>query len=583
MKAVLQKPYRGFMNMKLFHKFILIYVLVILLPTSILEMSLYRQSAKSVRDQYTLNESNALEGAGRNLYTQISNIRAAVGFMGSSNTLIQYLNGFYYTETEELYYYIRDIQPLLQYVSRADPAILDIDFYGFTDYHLNWTGRLHAASELVLPGDMPSDARSLTQGVWYKSPGETERIRYYQYLYDANYTAAVAVLVLEISLERLMENYSSLGGTLYLGFDSDPFLFQFANKESGAGEVLMTKLSADTLHGTPVLKSVPSGGLGLTLFLSPDPLPSLYNSNRVMVFSLLLLLFISTGLYLWIVTSISGRISLLQKHISESKADNLVPLAQTEFTDEIGHLTTSYNHMIDRINDLLVRIYSTEFQKRDAEFYALQAQIEPHFLYNILENIHMSAEVAGDSKTAAMVTSLGKFMRYNLNTDTGFVSLTDELTHARNYLDIHKIRMQDKLSVTISVFTDIEDIECPRFILQPLLENSLKHAPAGGEPLSIELTVRDREAEVLDGDVILRIKDNGRGMSEEELCQLKESLKNTALPRDQHIGLNSINSRLQAFYGREYALQVDSAPGSGFAVTMFLKRIGPDKNENHDR
>ena len=185
MKSILRIPYRAFMNMKLFHKFILIYLLVILLPTSILELTLYQHTDRSVRERYTQNESNALEGAGKNLYTQISNIRAAVGFMGSSNTLIQYLNGFYSGETEELYYFIRDIQPLLTYVSRADPAIVDIDFFGYSEYHLNWTGRLHSATELVFPEGMASDARSLTQGVWYKPPGETEYICYYQYLYNA--------------------------------------------------------------------------------------------------------------------------------------------------------------------------------------------------------------------------------------------------------------------------------------------------------------------------------------------------------------------------------------------------------------
>ena len=371
-----------------------------------------------------------------------------------------------------------------------------------------------------------------------------------------------------------MEHYSSLDGTLYMSFGSDPLLLEYTRSSDGAMAIRTTTLSPGEVRDASLLTSVPAGGLGLTLLHIPDPLPSLYTSNRVMAVSMLLLLFISTGLYLWIVTTISGRISRLQKHISESKADSLVPLTQTEYTDEIGHLTTSYNQMIDRINDLLIRIYSTELQKRDAEFYALQAQIEPHFLYNILENIHMSAEISGDHKTAAMVTSLGKFMRYNLNTNTGFVSLSDELSHARNYLDIHKIRMQDKLSVTISVFTDIEDIECPRFILQPLLENSLKHAPSGGGPLSIELTVRDREEGVFDGDVVLCIKDNGRGMSESELGQLRESLKSTSYPRDQHIGLCSINSRLQAFYGREFALEVASAPAVGFAVTMYLKRMG---------
>lgn len=142
--------------------------------------------------------------------------------------------------------------------------------------------------------------------------------------------------------------------------------------------------------------------------------------------------------------------------------------------------------MVTRINDLLYQIYHTELEKKDAEFYAPQAQIEPHFLYNILEN-------------------------------------------------------------------------------------AIKHARTAVSPLTIELNVRDRFETMPCGDVILEITDNGEGILPRELTSLNESLKNTNYIRDAHIGLNSINNRLQAFFGKDYALQIKSSQNKGTTVTIYLK------------
>ena len=580
---ILRTPFQCFMNMKLFRKFLAIYIVVILLPTLILETLLYRQNISFIRQQYLQSASNALEVSEKNLNTETSNIEACVNYMSSSKTLIHYLNGFCHSEAEELYYYIKEIQPMLKYIVNSNPAILSVDFYGYSDYRLEWSGRLHYAKDLAFPPDMPSDLRSLSLGVWYPVPDNTDRITYYQYLYDADYKAPAAVIEIQISLGYLMKSFSSLNGSVYFSRPGDPVLMRYGGESAQKKEITVSDLTRTELEKDPSVCRIPADRIGLSVYLVPEPLPSMNYSSRLLLTALLTLLLISAGFYLSIVISISRRISVLQEHISKSRVDSLVPLQHSEYTDEIGLLTTSYNEMIRRINDLLFQIYNTELQKRDAEFYALQAQIEPHFLYNILENIHMSAELSHDYKTAAMVTSLGKFMRYNLNTNTGISTLTEELMHARNYLDIHKVRMQDKLNVIISAFTDLEDIKCPRFILQPLLENSLKHADAGNLPLTIEITVCDRFEGETDGDVVLRIQDNGNGISESELQHLRQSMKEDSYIRNQHIGLNSINSRMQAFFGKEYALQVESGPGRGFAVIMYLKRMGADSHEDHDR
>lgn len=575
-KQAMTKLYHLFMDLKLSHKLLLGYIIIILLPTTVLEYSLYNQNYDSVLKQYIQNEKSALDIAQKNLNIQLNKIQESADFLSSNSTLNSYLNGVYDSQSEELYYYIKDIQPLLSYLLKSDSSIQNILFYGTKPYYLNWGNHLISSETSPLPDDLDASIKDLINGVWYKAPGEANTITYYQCLYNDNYSAAVTTLQVDVSLASLMENFASLSGTLYASFENDtnpirftgnsPEFTPFHPDKTGGGQISVCQTAIAELH--------------LTMYQELDLEASLnYNGSTLLILLLLLFLVLSAGYY-GITTSITRRISRLQKHISQSQADNLVPLKAPGCRDEIGQLTSSYNHMVTRINDLLYQIYHTELEKKDAEFYALQAQIEPHFLYNILENIHMSAEQAKDEQTAAMVISLGKFMRYNLNSNTGFVQLSDELLHAKNYLDIHKIRMQEKLIIHIAVFTEIDDIMCPRFILQPLLENAIKHARTAVSPLTIELNVRDRFETVPGGDVILEITDNGEGILPRELASLNESLKNTNYIRDAHIGLNSINNRLQAFFGKDYALQIQSSQNKGTTVTIYLKRTGGNENEN---
>lgn len=576
LKHRIAKLHKLFMDLKLSYKLLLGYIIIVLLPTTVLEYSLYNQNYDSVLKQYIQNEKSALDIAQKNLNIQLNKIQESAAFLSSNSVLNSYLNGMYDSQSEELYYYIKDIQPLLSYLLKSDSSIQNILFYGTKHYYLNWGDHLITSQKSPLPDDLNASIKELINGVWYKAPGQAQTITFYQSLYNNNYSAAVTTLQVDVSLSSLMENFASLSGTLYASFPNDmqPIRFQDNSLEFTISDVEGTSDKKMTICETTVDE------LNLTIFQKLDLEASLnYNGSTLLTLLLLLFLVLTAGYY-GITTSITRRISRLQRHISQSQADSLVPLKVPGCQDEIGQLTSSYNHMVDRINDLLYQIYHTELEKKDAEFYALQAQIEPHFLYNILENIHMSAEHAKDEQTAAMVISLGKFMRYNLNSNTGFVRLSDELLHAKNYLDIHKIRMQEKLIVRISAYTEIDDIMCPRFILQPLLENAIKHARTASSPLTIELNVKDRFEEVPDGDVILEIVDNGEGIPSQELESLRLSLKNTNYVRETHIGLNSINNRLQAFFGIGYALQIDSRQNEGTTVTIYLKRTGGNSNEN---
>ena len=172
--------------------------------------------------------------------------------------------------------------------------------------------------------------------------------------------------------------------------------------------------------------------------------------------------------------SINRRLGGFTRHLQNASAEELMPFETTPYQDEIGIAIEAYNNMLARTNSLIHENLKVRIQKQNSDYYALQAQIKPHFLYNILENIRMNAEAHNDSSTADMLLLLGRHMRYNLNMSWHPLHLEEELYAARNYLQIHEIRMKDKISYEISIATEIDDVWCPRFLLQPLLENAIQ-------------------------------------------------------------------------------------------------------------
>lgn len=141
--------------------------------------------------------------------------------------------------------------------------------------------------------------------------------------------------------------------------------------------------------------------------------------------------------------------------------------------DEFGYLISNYNAMIARIDELVNRVQKVEILKKDAEFKMLQAQIQPHFLYNTLETMRMLARANDDSTVSEMAYSLGSLMRYSLSRKDN-TTIGEEWEYLRQYLAIHKIRMPD-LQIEWEKDEAATSIPCPRFILQPLVENSILH------------------------------------------------------------------------------------------------------------
>ena len=246
----------------------------------------------------------------------------------------------------------------------------------------------------------------------------------------------------------------------------------------------------------------------------------------------------------------------------------LIELNTNTELDQIGH---SYNKMLKNIENLLAEIKEQEGVLRRTELNMLLAQINPHFLYNTLESIRMKAFTVGDREVANAIKLLGKSMRYVLeNNGTTFTALKNELNHIETYIMIQKMRFGDKFNYELCVDDDIDTEQCRilPLLLQPIVENALVHGLEEKE----EGGMITLQVERCGGseDIRITISDNGCGMDEATLAQLRRDIEEKNPEKKESIGLYNINQRIKLCYGEQYGMAVQSELEKGTAVSITI-------------
>ncbi|WP_079908888.1 sensor histidine kinase [Paenibacillus sp. 32352] len=260
----------------------------------------------------------------------------------------------------------------------------------------------------------------------------------------------------------------------------------------------------------------------------------------------------------------------LMKVVQQGKLEVRYPIT---VDDEIGRLGHQFNRMLERIQDLIHENQVIGERKREAELDALQSQINPHFIYNTLESIRMTAEINDDEEVADMTEILGKLLRYSISMGKEFVTLEEELDHLRNYMKLQEYRYPDQFRLHIDPYEDYSSLPMLKLVLQPIVENAVFHGKDASKPIMM-LRV---SFQVTGSDIVILIRDNGLGMEPEVLHNLRVSLMNPAAAgRDKNkrsIGLRNVNERLKLYYGEHYGLEVDSMPGIGTEVRLRVRSL----------
>ena len=233
--------------------------------------------------------------------------------------------------------------------------------------------------------------------------------------------------------------------------------------------------------------------------------------------------------------------------------------------DEIGSLVKSYNEMKIRINDLININYKSKIEQKELELRQLQNQINPHFIYNTLESIHMMAEINDDLETSTMAEYFGSIMRYSMNKRCDIVSLREEIKIIHNYIYLQQIRFEQLFTIESFIDEEVMDCKIIKMIIQPVIENSINH----GLSKCTEAGKIIIEGRHIENKLILDISDNGIGMTKETLQDLTDYI-NDKNEKFTGIALKNINKRLKLNYGEEYGLQIFSTINKGTNVLLTL-------------
>lgn len=236
-------------------------------------------------------------------------------------------------------------------------------------------------------------------------------------------------------------------------------------------------------------------------------------------------------------------------------------------TDEIAVLTRSFNDMTQEIGGLVEDIKQQQKNLRIAETKLLQAQINPHFLYNTLDAIVWLAEENRKDEVVSMVTALSDFFRTTLSKGRDFITVREERSHIESYLKIQQFRYQDIMSYEIDMEENMGEFMIPKLTLQPLVENALYHGlknKRGGG--MIKITGR------LDGEnMIFTVTDDGKGMTKEVLEKLQESIgKEKGDKSIDGFGIGNVNRRIRYYYGERYGVTLESVENDGTKATVTM-------------
>lgn len=289
-------------------------------------------------------------------------------------------------------------------------------------------------------------------------------------------------------------------------------------------------------------------------------------SRRVcdgMIWGLLPIMGVATCIIYFFAGSFSDRIKRLSYQMSHWRDQDVAQEVSTDPADEVGRLGREYKEMRREIDELMQQKYESGIAIKDAELKALQAQINPHFLYNTLDLINWEAMERDAPEIGELVQMLARYYKSVLRKGFDTVSLHHEIEHIVTYVKIQNFRFDGRIHLEVEIPEELMSKKMLKLTLQPIIENSVSHGISAEDEGEETITVRAREE---GGDLIIEVQDDGKGMTEEQLENILKVDENNS-----HYAVFNIHDRIRLKYGEGYGLRYESAVGQGTTVIIRIR------------
>lgn len=409
-----------------------------------------------------------------------------------------------------------------------------------------------------------------TQNMYDRSLSIVRTLSYYPQYY--HYRKALRIDIDTSYLSSMLEDSDLFDNILLV--DSDKRILASANtyKEFGSYDIFHED---QVREGMVVLKQ-PLGDIPLELY-------GLYDSNLIseefsmMRWKTTRIAFLNMSLavicILLVAGNITNRIRRVVKQSRQIAEGNFIQIDNRSMgSDEIGALADSMNHMSLQLKTLIDEKYKSQLIKAQleretaqAKLLALQSQVNPHFMFNALECIRLKATVKNEAETARMIKYMSRMFRHILKWEDDIIVLHEDMKFLDEFLQIQKYRFDDEFEYRVKVEEAAQNCLLPKLIVQPLVENACVH---GVEAISHKRFV-EVSAAVEENQLVIKVIDNGTGMSEERLRALHEMIKE-GKKLSESVGLYNVHQRLSLFYGKDFSFDINSCQGKGTEIRLAI-------------
>lgn len=595
MKRLLQKVTR----LGLVWQVTIVFSLIMIIPAIVITSSYVEILQKNLLEEANKKVYENLKKMDTNMDVNIGTMNSVLNQLVFSQEFQYYLNPQNNLSIHEKNHYIYSAQDELLnirhvYTNKFSRLVIysknvQIDEYVDWSYHMNrlydrdyYTEIMESDSQHVY-GNVRVYDTTLGNLVNYEELENQEELvlPIYQKISDKRTNECIGIIEIDMTLSKLV-NASELineeSGVKYFIFDrNNRLVFATGDKNvfynitfegnSGTTEIRLGKerylIAYDKDDNT-----------GLMRVAAIDKQKILASTSNVDILLLLIAIFSIMAIILF--TNVAARIFFrklteMDRMISQIEAGRFDVRIKAGGFNEISRISESFNHMAEKLQSLLNSMVEKEKSQKEAEIHALQAQINPHFLYNTLENMRMQCEIDEYYTVANGLANLGDLMRYSLHWESKKVKLEEELNNVNQYIEIMRMRFNNRLVYKMECGDGLENIMVPKFILQPLVENCFTHAFRDSiPPWIISVNIYQDE-----NKLIICVKDNGTGIDQVRLDQIRNCINKNEPISDtkkskSSIGVINVKQRIEMICPVGSVLNIDSKLGAGTIVTVTI-------------
>lgn len=400
--------------------------------------------------------------------------------------------------------------------------------------------------------------------------------------------------------DQYAELAKSIPGDIYV-ITEDGKLISSSNEKAVAAGEISEKLKGKILDQTGNLKEgweafgnqmiqVKASDVNDWKIVMVVPIKSVTREVDVLYYRIFLVMVACVGfcamMILYLYKSFMDPIGKLNASMKEVYGGNLNAYVEVKQKNEVGDMIRYYNSMLERINTHIIEGLQSDRKKKELELEVLMSQINPHFLYNTLENIVWMSNEAGRPDIGRTAASLGRMYRLSISGGQVIVPMEHEIEHLMAYVKIQKNRYKDEFEFDLRTdMRQIHELFSLKIIMQPVVENSFLYGMTGlKQPMMIHLTVKEKGQWV-----VIKVMDNGRGMDKEKLREIRDQIRFGKAGKDEEeqnrrssgIGLHSVESRIKLYFGVDRAVSIYSKKDAGTLTVIRIPRITVEDIDEH--